>query len=204
MPTSRRTSSIFLRSSVSSMPSTMTRPRCQFSIRLMQRSSVDLPLPDGPQMTMRSPRMTLRSMSRSTWKSPNHLLNLTISIATGLRVVRISGGSPRGGIVGVRLSSVMMPRQPAGSIRPPGIESPLRVQRIARHAETEEEIDHSGEREAGEKRHGGRPVRVGEGGTHLPEQVEDRDDQHQRRVLEQGDERIDAARDHELEARRQA
>ena len=67
MPTSRRTSSIVLRSSVSSMPSTMTRPRCQFSSRLMQRSSVDLPLPDGPQITMRSPRMTLRLTSRSTW-----------------------------------------------------------------------------------------------------------------------------------------
>ena len=110
MPTSRRTSSIFLRSSVISMPSTTTRPRCQLSIRLMQRRSVDLPLPDGPQMTMRSPRMTLRSMSRSTWNSPNHLLNLTISTATGLRVVRMSGASPRGGTVGVRLSSVMMPR----------------------------------------------------------------------------------------------
>ncbi len=29
----------------------------------MQRIIVDLPEPDGPQMTMRSPRITLRSMS---------------------------------------------------------------------------------------------------------------------------------------------
>ena len=41
----------------------------------MQRSSVDLPAPDGPQMTMRSPRATCRLMSRSTWNSPYHLLS---------------------------------------------------------------------------------------------------------------------------------
>ena len=34
----------------------------------MQRISVDLPEPDGPQMTMRSPLATTRSMSRySLW-----------------------------------------------------------------------------------------------------------------------------------------
>ena len=44
----------------------------------MQRISVDLPEPDGPQMTMRSPRRDARSMSRSTWKSsPYHLLTLS-------------------------------------------------------------------------------------------------------------------------------
>ena len=109
MPTSRRTSSIFLRSSVSSMPSTTTRPRCQLSSRLMQRSSVDLPLPDGPQITMRSPRMTLRSMSRSTWKSPNHLLKPAISTATGFRVVRHVGRAARAGTVGCDCPRSMMP-----------------------------------------------------------------------------------------------
>jgi hypothetical protein len=43
----------------------------------MQRMSVDLPEPDGPQMTMRSPRVTTRSMSRSTWNWPYHLLTLS-------------------------------------------------------------------------------------------------------------------------------
>ncbi len=43
----------------------------------MQRISVDLPEPDGPQMTMRSPLATLRSMSRSTWNWPYHLLTLS-------------------------------------------------------------------------------------------------------------------------------
>ncbi len=44
----------------------------------MQRISVDLPDPDGPQMTMRSPFLTCRSMSRNTWKLlPYHLLTLS-------------------------------------------------------------------------------------------------------------------------------
>ena len=73
MPTSRRTSSIFLRSLVSSLSSTTILPFWCSSSRLMQRIIVDLPEPDGPQMTMRSPRMTLRLMSFSTWNSPYHL-----------------------------------------------------------------------------------------------------------------------------------
>ena len=43
----------------------------------MQRISVDLPEPEGPQMTMRSPLATARSMSRSTWNSPYHLLTFS-------------------------------------------------------------------------------------------------------------------------------
>ena len=35
-------------------------------------------------MTIRSPRMTLRSISRSTWKSPNHLFMPTMSMATSV------------------------------------------------------------------------------------------------------------------------
>ena len=47
----------------------------------MQRIIVDLPEPEGPQMTMRSPRATLRLMFLSTWNSPNHLLTSIISTA---------------------------------------------------------------------------------------------------------------------------
>ena len=44
----------------------------------MQRIRVDLPEPEGPQMTMRSPFLTCRSMSRNTWKLlPYHLLTLS-------------------------------------------------------------------------------------------------------------------------------
>src|SRR2546429_581795 len=55
MPTSRRTCSICLRSWLSSIPSTMMVPFWCSSRRLMQRIKVDLPEPDGPQMTIRSP-----------------------------------------------------------------------------------------------------------------------------------------------------
>eukprot|EP00952_Eustigmatos_sp_NYUAD-ZCMA_P003248 14210-Eustigmatos_ZCMA.PRE.1 len=49
-------------------PSTIRSPPSMVSSALMQRSSVDLPEPEGPQITMRSPLATDRSMSRSTWK----------------------------------------------------------------------------------------------------------------------------------------
>jgi hypothetical protein len=81
MPTSRRTSSIFLRSLVSSMPSTTIVPDWCSSSRLMHRIIVDLPEPEGPQITIRSPRRTVRLMSRSTWNAPYHLFIAVISMA---------------------------------------------------------------------------------------------------------------------------
>src|SRR6516164_8547835 len=39
----------------------------------MQRVIVDLPEPEGPQTTTRSPFLTSRSMPLRTWKSPYHL-----------------------------------------------------------------------------------------------------------------------------------
>ena len=78
MPTSARTASTFLPPAVSSMPSTTMRPFCTVSSRLMQRISVDLPEPEGPQITMRSPARTDRSMSVSTWKLPYHLLTASM------------------------------------------------------------------------------------------------------------------------------
>src|SRR5580704_11042466 len=76
MPTSRRTArtSGVLRSS---MPSTTMEPSSARSRALMQRISVDLPDPDGPQNTIRSPCAASRLTLRSAWKSPNHLLTLT-------------------------------------------------------------------------------------------------------------------------------
>ena len=78
MPTCLRTVSMALTSSLSSVPSTVMRPSWYSSSALMQRMSVLLPEPEGPQMTMRSPRATVRSMSRSTWKAlPYHLLTFS-------------------------------------------------------------------------------------------------------------------------------
>src|SRR6185312_10862954 len=59
----------------------------------MQRMAVDLPEPEGPQMTMRSPLRTVRETSFSAWKVPYHLLTLRISIIGG-------GASVCGGIAG--------------------------------------------------------------------------------------------------------
>ena len=50
----------------SSKPSTMIWLFRNSSSASMQRISVDLPEPEGPQITMRSPLATSRSMSRST------------------------------------------------------------------------------------------------------------------------------------------
>ena len=63
----------------------------------MQRIIVDLPEPDGPQMMMRSRRITLRLMFLSTWKSPNHLFMSTISIATSSG--EVAGWLSVGGVV---------------------------------------------------------------------------------------------------------
>ncbi|CAB3922422.1 hypothetical protein LMG26841_05688 [Achromobacter dolens] len=73
MPTSLRMVSMCLRSLVSSVPSTMMWPFWCSSSRLMQRIMVDLPEPDGPHTTMRSPGATSRLMLRSTWNWPYHL-----------------------------------------------------------------------------------------------------------------------------------
>ena len=72
MPTSRRTASTSLMSSLSSTPSTTIVPDSCASSRLMQRIIVDLPDPEGPHTTTRSPSPTLSVTSRSAWKSPKN------------------------------------------------------------------------------------------------------------------------------------
>ena len=56
----------------------------------MQRIRVDLPEPEGPQMTIFSPSLTSRLMSDSTWNWPYHLLTPLSSIT---ELVAISGES---------------------------------------------------------------------------------------------------------------
>ena len=161
MPTSRRTSSIFLRSLVSSMPSTMILPFWCSSSRLMQRIIVDLPEPDGPQMTMRSPRMTLRLMSFSTWNSPYHLLHaddLDRDIGVGdlhLASVDLDLFGADGVLDGHAACSRFYRLWPVSSRR-------SMYMRIARHAEAEHPEHQRGEDQAGDRRLRRRPVRVGE------------------------------------------
>ncbi len=67
MPTSRRTWSMPLRSSPNTVPSTVRVPSWYSSRALMQRIRVDLPEPEGPQMTTFSPLANCRLTSRNTW-----------------------------------------------------------------------------------------------------------------------------------------
>ncbi len=67
----------------------------------MQRISVDLPDPEGPQMTMRSPMLSVRLMSFSSWKLTYHLWSATISIDTSSPTVNF--------FVGWRISSSAKP-----------------------------------------------------------------------------------------------
>ena len=73
MPTSRRIWSRLRMSFVISIPSTMMSPLWCSSSRLIILIKVDLPEPDGPKMTMTSPRLTSMLTSFMTQKSPNHL-----------------------------------------------------------------------------------------------------------------------------------
>src|SRR6185369_12199050 len=68
------------RGSHTERPSTMISPDWTVSRRLMQRISVLLPLPLGPQTTTTCPATMLKSMSLSTCSAPNHLLTLRNSI----------------------------------------------------------------------------------------------------------------------------
>src|SRR4051812_587413 len=64
---------------VMSVPSTTTEPLEGSSSRLQQRSSVDLPEPDGPMMNTSSPCATARSMPFSTSRVPKDLCSAMTS-----------------------------------------------------------------------------------------------------------------------------
>ena len=67
MPTSHRIFSMSFLLLPSSMSLTMIFPLWCCSSWLMQRISVDLPDPEGPHSTMRSPALTSRLILRSAW-----------------------------------------------------------------------------------------------------------------------------------------
>src|SRR5438445_8456888 len=90
----------------------------------MQRIIVDLPEPDGPHTTTRSPFLPSRLMSVRTWNSPNHLSTWRSSMM----------GSPARVSVAV---SVMSPP-------PPLVELALEHLAVTRHEKAEGEIDRGG------------------------------------------------------------
>src|SRR6185312_7530081 len=191
MPTSRRTSSIFFRSLANSTPSMMTRPCWCSSSRLMQRIIVDLPEPDGPQITMRSPPFTRRSMSRSTWKSPYHLLTLIRSTAIGVfKRLRFSAMATASLILRSLSIAVL------GEAR-------FHRARVARHAVAEHEIEGRAEGVAGRRGHRRRPFRVDARHFDRVQQIENANDGNERGVLEQADIGVDDVRDGDAQRLRQ-
>ena len=66
IPTSLRTASMLRISWLSSMPSTMIRPRWCSSNRLITRMKVDFPDPEGPKTTTTSPLLTVVERPRRT------------------------------------------------------------------------------------------------------------------------------------------
>src|SRR3954471_20319858 len=92
MPIFWRTRLMSTSARVMSVPSTMTTPLVGSSSRLQQRSSVDLPEPDGPMMKTSSPCATARSMPFSTSRAPKDLCSpRTSRIEIALRALRRIG-----------------------------------------------------------------------------------------------------------------
>src|SRR5665647_3374318 len=181
MPTSRRTSSIFLRSLVSSTPSTTILPFWCSSSRLMQRIMVDLPEPDGPHITMRSPPITLRLISRNTWKSPYHLFKPTSSSATGVL-------SWLGFNRSAEFSAALMTTtSPLVALR----ESGFHRTGIARHGVAEDPVEDRRDRIAGRAGDRCRPFRIDAGDLDRTQKIENPDDENQRGILEQTDISVD-------------
>src|SRR4249919_2408193 len=151
----------------------------------MQRIIVDLPDPDGPQITMRSPPRTFRLMSRSTWKSPYHLLSAMSSTAVSVLSLPGLRSDPE-------FSSAVMrcPSPPAtlGKTR-------FHCASIARHAVAEDHIKNGGDRVAGRAGDRRCPFRVDAGHLDRPQEVENAHDEDQRRILEQPYIGVDDIRD---------
>src|SRR3954451_9779797 len=143
----------------------------------MQRIMVDLPEPDGPQITMRSLFVTRRLMSRSTWKSPYHLCTPIRSTATSV----LSGVGFRPGFAAV-CSAIPSPSALVAGGEP-GFDEP----RIARHAVAEDQIEDRGEGIAGWAGHRCYPGRVAPRRLDSHQEIEDADDEDERGVLEQAD-----------------
>src|SRR5215212_7044119 len=100
MPILRRTASMSTSGSVTSIPPTKTFPEVGSSRRLMQRSRVDLPDPDGPMTQTTSPPSTRTSMPRRTSRRPKYLWRSWTSMAAApaVWVLTLSPGLGRLGL----------------------------------------------------------------------------------------------------------
>src|SRR5215472_6212333 len=177
---------MFLTSAFSSIPATMIWPRWCSSSRLMQRIIVDLPEPDGPQTTTRSPFLTSRLMSLRTWNSPYHLLTWRNAMI----------GSPARVFTA---PSVILPSPPL--TLPAFIELALEHLAVARHEKAKSPIDHRNKHIG----FGGEtlPIGVGERVVGGIEQIKQPDDDNERSPLESTDEVVDEGRNHHRQCLRQ-
>src|SRR5215211_4348341 len=162
----------------------------------MQRIIVDLPEPEGPQMTMRSPRTTLRLMSRSTWNSPYHLCMPIISTAVAWPRAVASTCPTTAALWSIAIDPCLS--APVGARQPR-----FHVPGVTRHHVAADEIEYCGEGIAGRARHRRRPDRVDARRLDCLEEIEDADHEYQRRVLEQADIGVDDVRDRDLQRLRQ-
>ena len=104
MPTFLRSASLSSFGSFTSWPSTVIEPLSIGTSALMQRSSVDLPEPDGPMMQTTSPFITSNETPLSTSSAPN---DLCTSLSADDRLV----GRPRHACAPAkRFSSAMVAR----------------------------------------------------------------------------------------------
>src|SRR5215217_7818414 len=159
----------------------------------MQRISVDLPEPEGPAMTMRSPFITRRLMSRSTWKSPYHLCIATTSMATSVLETCILP-------VSIVRSTVVSETWDMELPLVTSVKAVLHVDGVARHAEAEHPEDHGGKDIAGGRGVGRLPFERGIVlGLYRFKQILHAHDVDKRSILEQGDEAVHDARDHVLD-----
>src|SRR5690348_1955591 len=75
----------------------------------MQRITVDLPEPDGPQITTRSPLRTVSETSFRAWNWPYHLFTLRNSIITGRSLLSASMARPPGRSAGLAQLPLQQP-----------------------------------------------------------------------------------------------
>src|SRR3954470_8676250 len=156
----------------------------------MQRMAVDLPDPDGPQTTTRSPSATFSDTSRRTCSAPNHLLTLSSRMAGGASVRAVEAMCSRVWLM------ILIPSPPAVAVQ-------LRLQALAvfRHGEAEDEVDGAdGQVDLDAE---ALPGRLDDRRLARRQQVEDADDQDEAGVLEEADEGVDQRRDHQAQRLRQ-
>src|SRR5690606_37972023 len=171
----------------SSVPSTIIWPSWCSSRRLMQRIIVDFPDPDGPQMTMRSPCATSRFRSFRTWNWPYHLLTFDR---------RMMGSDMGKDSCDGRLSRRCKKLTVLALIQ-----SAFQRLAVTRDRVAKDEVDDRNEQIR--FRTEATPGSVGHSRFGRLRQVEDTDDDDQRRVFEQGDKNPHQRRNHNFQSLRQ-